>query len=78
MSRLALYVSASRSFEKAILPLALPCFLVRYPKIKIDLTITDHPGDLIEEGYDVQIRITNEPDLNLVARNIAPYVAYYV
>ena len=44
----------------------------RYPEIRIDLTITDRPVDLVEEGYDVIIRVTNEPDLNLVARKLAP------
>lgn len=67
-----LKVSVSSSFGTRHVAPALPCFLARYPKIKIDLTITDHPGDLIEEGYDVQIRVTNEPDQNLVARKIAP------
>lgn len=67
-----LKVSVSSSIGTRHVAPALPCFLARYPKIKIDLTITDHPGDLIEEGYDVQICVTNEPDQNLVARKIAP------
>ncbi len=67
-----LKVSVPSSFGTHHIAPALPCFLARYPKIKLDLTITDRPGDLVEEGYDVQIRITNEPDLNLVARKIAP------
>jgi DNA-binding transcriptional LysR family regulator len=67
-----LKVSASSSFGTRHVAPALPCFLDRHPEIKVDLTITDRPGDLVEEGYDVQIRVTNEPDLNLVARKIAP------
>ncbi len=67
-----LKVSVSSSFGTRHIAPALPCFLACYPKIKIDLTLTDRPGNLIEEGYDVQIRITNEPDPNLVARKIAP------
>ena len=67
-----LKVSVPNSFGTRHVAPALPCFLARYPEIKVDLTITDRPGDLIEEGYDVQIRVTNEPDLNLVARKIAP------
>ncbi|MCG7757378.1 MAG: LysR family transcriptional regulator [Nitrosomonas sp.] len=67
-----LKVSTPSSFGTRHIAPALPCFLARYPEIKVDLTITDHPGDLIEEGYDVQIRVTNEPDPNLVARKIAP------
>lgn len=67
-----LKVSVPSSFGTRHVVPAMPCFLARYPKIKIDLITTDRPGDLIEEGYDVQIRVTNEPDLNLVARKIAP------
>ena len=67
-----LKVSTPSSFGTRHIAPALPCFLARYPEIKVDLTITDHAGDLIEEGYDVQIRVTNEPDPNLVARKIAP------
>ncbi len=67
-----LKVSVSSSFGTRHVAPALPCFLDRYPEIKVDLTITDRPGDLVEGGYDVQIRVTNEPDLNLVARKIAP------
>ena len=67
-----LKVSVPSSFGTRHIAPAIPCFLTRYPKIKIDLTITDHPGDLIEEGYDVQIRVTSEPDLHVVARKLAP------
>ncbi len=51
---------------------ALPEFLARHPDLSIDMTITDRLVDLVEEGYDVAIRIVREPDLNLVARKLAP------
>ncbi len=51
---------------------ALPEFLARHPDLSIDVTITDRMVDLVEEGYDVAIRITREPDLNHVARKLAP------
>jgi len=67
-----LKVSASVAFGTLHVAPALADFLARYPEIRIDLTITDRPVDLVEEGYDVMIRVTNEPDLNLVARKLAP------
>ncbi|MCB1949174.1 LysR family transcriptional regulator [Nitrosomonas sp.] len=67
-----LKVSASVAFGTLHVAPALADFLSRYPEIRIDLTITDRPVDLIGEGYDVIIRVTNEPDLNLVARKLAP------
>jgi len=51
---------------------ALPEFLGQHPDLAIDMTITDRLVDLVEEGYDVAIRIVREPDLNLVARKLAP------
>jgi len=51
---------------------ALPEFLGQHPDLAIDMTITDRMVDLVEEGYDVALRIVREPDLNLVARKLAP------
>jgi DNA-binding transcriptional LysR family regulator len=67
-----LKVSASVAFGTLHIAPALADFLRLYPEIRLDLTITDRPVDLIEEGYDVLIRVTSEPDLNLVARKLAP------
>lgn len=67
-----LKVSASVAFGTLHVAPALANFLARYPDIRIDLTITDRPVDLAEEGYDVLICVTGEPDLNLVARKLAP------
>ncbi|MCP5274602.1 MAG: LysR family transcriptional regulator [Burkholderiales bacterium] len=67
-----LKVSASVAFGTLHVAPALADFLSRYPEIRIDLTITDRPVDLVGEGYDVIIRVTNEPDVNLVARKLAP------
>lgn len=67
-----LKVSASVAFGTLHVAPALADFLEQYPKIRIDLTITDHHVDLVEEGYDMLIRVTNEPDLNLAARKLAP------
>ena len=51
---------------------ALPEFLARYPELGVDMTITDRVIDLVEEGYDVAIRITRDPSSELVARKLAP------
>ena len=47
-------------------------FLTAYPRLKMELTITDRLIDLAEEGYDMAIRVTAEPPLTLVARKLAP------
>lgn len=67
-----LKVSASVAFGTLHIAPALADFLAKFPEIKLDLSITDRSVDLIEEGYDVIIRVTGEPDPNLVARKLAP------
>lgn len=47
-------------------------YLVRYPHMRVDLTVTDRVVDLVNEGIDVAIRIAREPSLHLVARELAP------
>ena len=46
-------------------------FLERYPDLGIDLHLTDSVVDVIEEGFDVAIRIGALPDSTLVARRLA-------
>jgi DNA-binding transcriptional LysR family regulator len=50
----------------------LPEFLERYPEIDIDLTLTDHFVDVIEEGADVVVRVGGLSDSSLFARRLAP------
>ncbi|MBP7136930.1 MAG: LysR family transcriptional regulator [Sphingomonadaceae bacterium] len=67
-----LRVSASVAFGTLHVAPALADFLTTYPRLKMDLTITDRLIDLAEEGYDMAIRVTAEPPLPLVARKLAP------
>jgi DNA-binding transcriptional LysR family regulator len=50
---------------------ALAEFLRLHRELKVDLTIADRMVDLAEEGYDLAVRITDEPAPNLVARRLA-------
>lgn len=50
----------------------LPEFLRRFPEIDIDLTLTDHFVDVIEEGSDVVVRVGGLSDSSLFARRLAP------
>ncbi len=50
----------------------LPEFLRQYPEIDIDLTLTDHFVDVIEEGSDVVVRVGGLSDSSLFARRLAP------
>jgi DNA-binding transcriptional LysR family regulator len=51
---------------------ALPSFLARYPDLAMDVTITDRMIDLVDEGYDVAVRLGRVIDPSLVAVKLAP------
>lgn len=46
-------------------------FLQTHPQIEFDLDFNDREVDLIEEGFDMAIRIANLPDSSLIARRLA-------
>ena len=65
-------VNGPASFGALYLAPAVSEFMAAYPKIKIELTLTDRFIDPIEEGADVTIRIAELADLSLIARKLAP------
>jgi DNA-binding transcriptional LysR family regulator len=67
-----LRVSAPLSFGIAHLSRLLPAFRNRYPKLRLDIDLSDRMVDLVADGIDVALRIARQPSDNLVARAIAP------
>lgn len=63
-------VTASVSFGAAALEPILPAFWTAYPKIVIDLSLSDEVVDLYLERTDVAIRVGRLPDSTLMARRI--------
>ncbi len=47
-------------------------FLKAHPQIEFDLDFNDREVDLMQEGFDLAIRIANLPDSSLIARRLAP------
>jgi DNA-binding transcriptional LysR family regulator len=66
-----LRVSAPVSFGILHLGPALPRFMERYPEVRLDIDFADRFVDLLDEGYDLAVRIGNLPDSSLVARRLA-------
>ena len=67
-----LRINAPMSFGTLHLAPAIPDFLVRYPGVQVDLTLNDRFVDLVEEGFDVSIRIGQLADSSLIARRLTP------
>ncbi|MFC0407386.1 LysR family transcriptional regulator [Roseomonas elaeocarpi] len=65
-----LRVNAPVSFGQHHLGPMLTDFLHKYPEIEIELTLTDRLVDVVEEGFDLVLRIGRLPDSTLVARRV--------
>ncbi|MBB89660.1 MAG: LysR family transcriptional regulator [Alphaproteobacteria bacterium] len=68
-----LRVNLPMSFGMIHMADALPDFMAAYPEISLDVTLDDRVVNVVDEGYDVVIRITDLPDSSLIARRIAPF-----
>lgn len=42
----------------------------QYPEVKVDLNLDDRKLDVVEEGFDLSVRIAELPDSSLVARRL--------
>lgn len=68
-----LRINAPMSFGTLHLAEAIAHFMQRYPDIQVQLTLSDRFIDLIEEGFDVTLRIAErQPDEPLVTKKLAP------
>src|ERR1700744_4256863 len=47
--------------------------LKTYPGVRVDLTMGERAVDLIDEGYDIAIRLTQPPDSSLIVRSLATW-----
>ncbi|MFC3624828.1 LysR family transcriptional regulator [Vogesella amnigena] len=73
-----LRISLPNAFgRRFILPL-MEEFCARYPKIRVFFGMDDHFSDLIEDGYDVGVRVGMMPDSRMVARHLAHIPQYVV
>lgn len=66
-----LKISAPKSFAELYLIDLISAFSAEYPKIRINLMLTDRTVDLVEEGVDLALRIGKLSDSNLIARKLA-------
>jgi DNA-binding transcriptional LysR family regulator len=46
-------------------------FLNQHPKVTLDVSLSDRTVDLVEDGFDLAIRVSRAPQPNLIARKLA-------
>ncbi len=67
-----LRINCPMSFGILHIAPALPDFLARHPDLSVDMSLDDRRVDLVQEGFDLAIRIGELPDSSLIARRLAP------
>ncbi|APW37557.1 transcriptional regulator [Rhodoferax koreense] len=65
-------VSAPKAFSRHVLQQPLLSFLQHYPDVDVHLLVADRPVDPLREGFDLVIRLTDDPPHGMVARALMP------
>lgn len=63
-----LRVSAPLLFSQTAMGKLAAGFALRYPAVRLEVTTEDRSVDMVEEGYDLVIRVNPAVDANLVGR----------
>lgn len=63
-----LRVSAPQLFSHIAMGRIAAGFALEHPDVQLEVTTDDRSVDLVEEGYDLVIRVNPSPDANLIGR----------
>ncbi|TWG89314.1 DNA-binding transcriptional LysR family regulator [Cupriavidus gilardii J11] len=66
-----LRVSATLGFGRRHIAPVLSAFAREHPRVEVQLHLSDRPVNLVEQGFDLQIRFGQLPDARLTARLLA-------
>jgi len=64
-------VAATLGFGRRHVAPLLSTFARAHPAVEVQLTLTDRPVNLVEQGFDAAIRLGELPDARLTARRLA-------
>ena len=67
-----LKVALPASFGHQHIAPLIPRFAAQFPKVELALSLSDRSINLIEEGFDLAVRIEELKDSSLAARKLAP------
>jgi DNA-binding transcriptional LysR family regulator len=68
----ALRVALPAAFGNQYVAPLIPQFAARYPAVQVLLSLSDRDVNVVEEGFDLAIRIAHLADSSLAARKLAP------
>jgi len=71
-----LRVTSAMTFGHCALAPLIADFLSEYPKIDIQLDLTNRFVDIVEEGFDLAIRVADLEDSSLISRALVPVKRY--
>jgi DNA-binding transcriptional LysR family regulator len=63
-----LRISAPLLFSQAAMGKLAAGFALKYPEVRLEVTTEDRPVEMVEEGYDLVIRVNPAPDASLIGR----------
>ena len=66
----ALTMTASLTFGRAVLRPIASGFLEANPRVNVSLLLFDRVVDLVEEGFDLAVRIGHLPDSSMMSRHV--------
>lgn len=67
-----LVVTAPTTFGETHLTRAVTIYLQEHPKVDVELVLSDRFVDIVDEGFDLAVRIGQLADSSLIARRLAP------
>lgn len=66
------HVASPYALSQSLLTELLPPFMHDYPEVNVELTVTNRPVNLIDEGIDIALRVRSSiEDSSLIARPLA-------
>lgn len=63
-----LRISAPLLFSQTAMGKLAAAFALKHPEVRLEVTTEDRAVDMVEEGYDLVIRVNPDPDESLVGR----------
>ncbi|MCW3836352.1 LysR family transcriptional regulator [Sphingomonas canadensis] len=71
-------VAAPMTFGILLVAPLLAEFMAAHPGVRIDLSLSDAFVDIVDEGFDISLRIAELPDSSLRARRLGPVTGHIV